>query len=344
MKRTISIISILSIIAIVVCSFCLCLAGCESTKQMNASVVAGDMLSIKQVTALEAITLEVSAPLYLAGGDSGSAYTSQTVTAVITPDSVQDKYVTWSVAWAEGASLASKSVTDYIVLEQDGTTTCRLKCYKSFRGSNIILTCRTRQDNKTCTATITFNGIPSSMSLGNSQGQGSYNLGSMTVPLLKTNSSYTVPISLDNIFHDVGTNYNNYTVTVSGVGTVTLGDYVITQRGQGWNSHDSTVELSSIANQLVTCSIVDGNKLKIVVNKSIYGYYERVTEGTSEGNGNTTHYYNKVYEVHTDSDGNEPYVVITVRHNTYGFTATYKCFIQETVESVSISGSTTITF
>ena len=342
MKKTFSIISILAVVAIVACSVCLCFVGCTATVEQAQPIDAIDMLTLEQTTETVSVSLVMTAPVYFAGG-SGDAYTSQTVIAVITPDSVQDKYVTWSIAWADGAALSSKNVSDYIVLEQDGTTTCTLKCYKAFRGSNIILTCRTRQDNKTCTATITFNGIPSSMSLGNSQGQGSYNLGSMTVPLLKTNSSYTVPINLDNIFHDVGS-YNNFSVTVSGVGTVTLGDYVITQRGQGWNSHDNTVALSDIADQLVTCSIVDGNKLKIVVNKSIYGYYERVTEGSSEGNGNTTHYYNKVYEVHKDSSGNEPYVVITVKHNTYGFTATYKCFIQETVESVAISGSTTIVF
>ncbi|MBQ4443528.1 MAG: hypothetical protein II896_02565 [Clostridia bacterium] len=343
MKRTISIISIVTILVIVACSVSLCFVGCESTKQMNESVAPGDMLTITQLTELEAVSLEVTAPIYLSGGDSGSGYTQQSVIAVITPDSVQDKYVTWSVAWASGAALSSKNVSDYIQIVQDGSTTCTLKCFKAFRGSNIILTCTTRQNNKTCTATITYNGVPSDMTLGSASGAATYNLGSMSVPSLYVGQTYSVPINMTNIFNDVGSDYNNFTITVTGVGTVTLGNYTKSGRGAGWSTHDNTVELSSIANQMVSCTTT-GATLKITVNKSIYGYFESSNTSHPEGLGETTTWTNKVYSVNTDADGNKPYVIITVKQTNYNFSATFKCFLEEQVASVAISGSNTITF
>ena len=48
------------------------------------------------------------------GSVTESAYVSQTVTATITPSTVVDKYVTWSVAWANDAPLKDKNISDYI--------------------------------------------------------------------------------------------------------------------------------------------------------------------------------------------------------------------------------------
>ena len=344
MKRTISIISILTILVIVSCATALCFVGCQTANQNKQSSVSGDMLSIQQTTEMATVSLEVSAPVYFSGGDGGSPYTEQTVKAIISPDTVQDQHVTWSLAWASGASLSSHPVENYIVLEQDGSTTCTLKCYQAFRGSNIILTCTTRQNNKTCTATITYNGVPSTIALGDASGAGSYNLGSMTVPSLYVGSTYNVPINLGNIFNDVGSDYNNYTVTVSGVGSVVLGKYVVSARGAGWNSADDhTVEVSTFASQMVSCTTT-GATLKITVNKSIYGYCESTTTSHPEGLGETTTYNNKVHSVNTDSNGNKPYIVITVKQNTSNITTTYKCFLEEAVTSVSIQGSSTIIF
>lgn len=339
MKTAMKLISVLSVVVIIACTCALCFVGCKSTNMEGTPTTGPSMLSLTQNDELQTVSLQISAPVYFAGG-VGQGYTEQTVTAVILPDTVQDKYVTWSLAWASGASLSSHDVSDYITLEQDGSTTCTLKCYQAFRGSDIILTCRTRQNNKTCTATITYNGIPTSMALGNSQGQGTYNVGTMNVALLYVNSSYTVPITMDNIFNDVGSVYENYYVTVAGVGTLTVGNYSRSPRGAGWGAtHD--IELNSIVSQLVTCTI-QGNKLKIAVNKSISGYCESYESHYVEGNGETSSYVNLVKEVKRDSSGNEPYVVITVHHYSFNLTATYKCFLQESVQSVSIADSTIV--
>ena len=147
---------------------------------------------------------------------------------------------------------------------------------------------------------------------------------------------------IENIFHSVGSNYNDFTVTVTGVGSVTCGSYSQSGRGAGWSSHSNIVDFNKIAKEFVTCS-TSGNMLSINVTKSLYDYYESKETKIVEGNGETTTYTNKLYSINTDSDGNKPYFLVTVKHKMLGFSAQYKFFIGEEVSKVTPS-KTTITF
>ena len=271
-------------------------------------------------------------------------YVSQTVTATITPSTVVDKYVTWSVAWANDAPLKDKNISDYIKVTDDsqGNLTATVNCYKSFKGSKAILTCTTRQGGKTGTVDIVYEGVPSSMSITSPMGVTKYNLGKDSVDLLYVGKSYSLNLAMDNIFHSVGSNFNDFTVTVTGVGSVTCGSYSQSGRGAGWSSHSNIVDFNKIAKEFVTCS-TSGNTLSINVTKSLYDYYESKETKIVEGNGETTTYTNKLYSINTDSDGNKPYFLVTVKHKTLGFSAQYKFFIGEEVSKVSPSKAT-ITF
>ena len=271
-------------------------------------------------------------------------YVSQTVTATITPSTVVDKYVTWSVAWANDAPLKDKNISDYIKVTDDsqGNLTATVNCYKSFKGSKAILTCTTRQGGKTGTVNIVYEGVPSSMSITAPTGVTKYNLGKDSVDLLYVGNSYSLNLAMDNIFHSVGSNYNDFTVTVTGVGSVTCGSYSQSGRGAGWSSHSNIVDFNKIAKEFVTCS-TSGNTLSINVTRSLYDYYESKETKIVEGNGETTTYTNKLYSINTDSDGNKPYFLVTVKHKTLGFSAQYKFFIGEEVSKVSPSKAT-ITF
>ena len=271
-------------------------------------------------------------------------YVSQTVTATITPSTVVDKYVTWSVAWANDAPLKDKNISDYIKVTDDsqGNLTATVNCYKSFKGSKAILTCTTRQGGKTGTVNIVYEGVPSSMSITAPTGVTKYNLGKDSVDLLYVGKSYSLNLAMDNIFHSVGSNFNDFTVTVTGVGSVTCGSYSQSGRGAGWSSHSNIVDFNKIAKEFVTCS-TSGNTLSINVTKSLYDYYESKETKIVEGNGETTTYTNKLYSINTDSDGNKPYFLVTVKHKTLGFSAQYKFFIGEEVSKVTPS-KTTITF
>ena len=169
-----------------------------------------------------------------------------------------------------------------------------------------------------------------------------YNLGKDSVDLLYVGNSYSLNLAMDNIFHSVGSNFNDFTVTVSGVGSVTCGSYSQSGRGAGWSSHSNIVDFNKIAKEFVTCS-TSGNTLSINVTKSLYDYYESKETKIVEGNGETTTYTNKLYSINTDSDGNKPYFLVTVKHKTLGFSAQYKFFIGEEVSKVTPS-KTTITF
>lgn len=271
-------------------------------------------------------------------------YVSQTVTATITPSTVVDKYVTWSVAWANDAPLKSSNISDYIKItdESQGNLTATVNCYKSFKGSKAILTCTTRQGGKTGTVDIVYEGVPSSMSITAPMGVTKYNLGKDSVDLLYVGKSYSLNLAMDNIFHSVGSNFNDFTVTVTGVGSVTCGSYSQSGRGAGWSSHSNVVDFNKIAKEFVTCS-TSGNTLSINVTKSLYDYYESKETKIVEGNGETTTYTNKLYSINADSDGNKPYFLVTVKHKTLGFSAQYKFFIGEEVSKVTPS-KTTITF
>lgn len=271
-------------------------------------------------------------------------YVSQTVTATITPTTVVDKYVTWSVAWANDAPLKDKNISDYIKVTDDsqGNLTATVNCYKSFKGSKAILTCTTRQGGKTGTVNIVYEGVPSSMVINAPSDVTKYNLGKDSVDLLYVGKSYSLNLAMDNIFHSVGSNFNDFTVTVTGVGSVTCGSYSQSGRGAGWSSHSNIVDFNKIAKEFVTCS-TSGNTLSINVTKSLYDYYESKETKIVEGNGETTTYTNKLYSINTDSDGNKPYFLVTVKHKTLGFSAQYKFFIGEEVSKVTPS-KTTITF
>ena len=289
-------------------------------------------------------TIFRAAPEVSKDDSSEQVYVSQTVTATITPSTVVDKYVTWSVAWATDAPLKDKNISDYIKVTDDsqGNLTATVNCYKSFKGSKAILTCTTRQGGKTGTVNIVYEGVPSSMSITAPTGVTKYNLGKDSVDLLYVGKSYSLNLAMDNIFHSVGSNFNDFTVTVTGVGSVTCGTYSQSGRGAGWSSHSNIVDFNKIAKEFVTCS-TSGNTLSINVTKSLYDYYESKETKIVEGNGETTTYTNKLYSINTDSDGNKPYFLVTVKHKTLGFSAQYKFFIGEEVSKVTPS-KTTITF
>lgn len=271
-------------------------------------------------------------------------YVSQTVTATITPSTVVDKYVTWSIAWASDAPLKSSNISDYIKItdESQGNLTATVNCYKAFKGSKAVLTCTTRQGNKTATIDVVYEGVPSSMKINSPSGVTKYNLGKNSVDLLYVGSTYSLNLAMDNIFHSVGSNFNDFTVTVTGVGSVTCGTYSQSKRGAGWSSHSNIVEFSKIAKEFVATS-TSGNTLSINVTKSLYDYYESSETKIVEGNGETTTYTNKLYSLNTDDNGNKPYFIVKVQHKTLGFSAEYKFFIGEEVSKVTASKAT-ITF
>ena len=315
----------------------------EVKREAKAETVAEN--SVGQVAATEISFYSGKARLLNSELRSGEPVcVSQTVTAIITPNTVSDKYVTWEIAWAPDAPLKDADISEYLEVteESQGNLTATVNCYKAFRGSKAILTCTTRQGNKQGTCEVVYEGVPSSMSINSPTNAETFNLGKDTVDLLLVGQAYSLNLSLDNEFHDAGNGFDDYVVTISGVGTVTCGFFSRSARGAGWGSHDNVVSFDSIANEFVNVS-VDNGTVSIDVTKSLYDYYESSSTHYVEGNGETTTYTNKLYSLNVDADGNLPYFIMTVRHRTLGYSAQYRFFITEEIESVRMNKQT-ITF
>lgn len=290
----------------------------------------------------DGIKLFMGTAVMVAATSESNAYVSRTVTAVISPSTVVDQYVSWTLSWKSGCALEGETLSDYICLtdESQGSLTATVNAYKAFRGSDVILTCMTRQEHRTAVCTVAFEGIPSSLSINPLMVLGgTYDLGTDTVDLLYAGKTYTYAISMDNIFHDVGIGYADFTVTVTGIGSFTSGTYTASTRGAGWQSDSlSEISLDSVKNDLISVSVT-GSTLSIEAKQSYMAYYSSSEEENVEGNGLTTYYYDKYKQSITDIDGNVPYFLVTVTHRTLYFSSTYKVFIGESVDSVSLSNS-----
>lgn len=99
-------------------------------------------------------------------------------------------------------------------------------------------------------------------------------------------------------------------------------------------SSDTQTE-QSIEGQLRVCNEYAKNNDILILRT----YIDRAMTGTNDNRPDT----NKLYSINTDSDGNKPYFLVTVKHKTLGFSAQYKFFIGEEVSKVSPSKAT-ITF
>lgn len=82
----------------------------------------------------------------------------------------------------------------------------------------------------------------------NTSGIGTQSRGKLTgVFQLKRGQTYTQAITLSNVFNDVGSEYGNYTVTLTGVGSFVKGTFRTTATQEFW-SEETTVTLDNSTN------------------------------------------------------------------------------------------------
>ena len=259
---------------------------------------------------------------------------SKTLTAEITPSTVSNKKVNWSVAWSSDAALKDKPISDYITVTPtaDGALTATVTCKKSFRGSVAVVTVTSRDSGVKGICLVKFAGVPSSLTV-NVSGIATQSRGSLTgVLALKMGQTYTQAISLSNAFNDVGSEYGTYSVTVTGVGSFKKGSYYANQSGTWWDNEE-TVTLESVKNDYIAVSISNG---KLVINAK--GRYESMA-GTVNGGSGGGVVHDKYKEDVKDSSGNLPYYKIVVKDSVSGLSKTINVYIVASVTSVSLSSS-----
>lgn len=261
-----------------------------------------------------------------------SGTVTKTLTATVLPEDAPNKTVDWSCLWADDAPLKNENISNYITVTptSDGATTATVTCKKSFRGSVAYVKVVTRVGGFFASCRVQYEGIPSSLVLdtgGLSKFDG-VNGFQYQIPL----TGAEIPITLDNVFHDVGENYmNNFTFTLSGVGKITVGNFF-----NGVLQGDlKEITLESIKNEILAVSISNG-KLIVSPKKLVEGYFSNVT-----GNSQGQIVYNKFDSYVANSAGSPqvvPYFKIVV--NCGNFFKDFLFRVVSSVTSVSLSDNT----
>ena len=260
---------------------------------------------------------------------------SKTLTATVLPADAPNKAVDWSIAWADGDSRASENISDYITVTpaSDGALTATVTCKKSFRGSVAYVKVVTREGKFEATSMITFDGIPSSLSVNKTGLSTGNDLFQYMVP---TNGA-SLSIDLTNVFGDVGESYyNNLTFTTSASGKITIQNYRSSAAGGAWIGTESQITLESIKDSIFSAKI-ENNKLVITPNKTVEGYYQSVQGGPS---GSMMYGKFKSYVANSaGSAGVTPYFTIVVKCGDLSTDFNFR--IISSVSSVSVTPSIT---
>ncbi len=243
-----------------------------------------------------------------------SGYVEETVTAIITPSTVANKAVDWSIVWADNAPLKSSAISDYLTVmpDSDGSLTAKVRCYKSFRGSSAILYVTTRIGEVKGSCSISFVGKPATGNLNLDNYDLTCTRGNLTdVIVLYVDSQYHFYFNFDNIFHDVGTGLvSGYQCSVEFIGDARYSHMTSSKlpinlfslKCLSYEVHDNSVTLKPISR------------------------YEDCKTASSE----------RWKEDYVDKDGNLPYIKVTISANEGQFSQTFNVYIDVPVDEVNV--------
>lgn len=206
------------------------------------------------------------------------ALDSRVVTATIFPAEATNKAVDWSVTWVtpNDGFAVGKTVTEYVNVfaDYDGSLTAVVECYQSFEDEVIHVVCTTRDGGFNAYASITFSGRPTEFSLDHNLNWIDATESVAGYYQVSTNSTYTIPISLDNAYSSVKSSYyDKVSCEVVGLGKIILQDFSNPQGGSpGYVNEMKTVELNSLVSNFISVSYDNGN-LIILTKKSVESYF-----------------------------------------------------------------------
>lgn len=234
---------------------------------------------------------------------------SKTLTATVLPADAPNKKVDWSVSWASDAPLKDKAIGDYLTVTpaSDGALTATVTCKKSFRGSVAYVKVVTREGKFEATSMITFDGIPSSLTVDTSS-LNKYTIQGLSNSYAIKVGSTALSIDLTNVFGDVGeTFYENLSVSVSAVGSIKVDGYTQGRGGSAWSNTEKNITIESIGADKFINATVSGKKLLIEGKKTVESYYESVN-----GNASGNVYTNKFKSLLAMQGGTYPHFNISV--------------------------------
>jgi hypothetical protein len=250
-----------------------------------------------------------------------------TISATVYPATATNKAVDWTCEWEDVSNTSNLSEYVTVVPDSDGSRTATVTCYQAFTG-NIVITVTTRESGYTATCIVKYVGMPQEMILSStiSPSLGFYSMGLNTV--------YEFTISLSNIFGTVGSQFNDFTCSTSGVGSIVVG-YLEHTKSTGtdtWiDSSNKTISINSIKDNFISASYSNG-KVSITLIKTIESYY---ASAQSVDGGRKTAYTDKFRSYVDDC-----YFKVTVTENNSGITKDINIRFNNTVvTSLELSDS-----
>lgn len=346
MKKSISIISIITIFAIVICSMALCFVGCNKTNT--------EQQAKSKVEPVFAVSVLQEAGIFLSSGEVAEAGEAsdgmtQTLTATVKPDDAPDKRVDWTVEWGAGASRGSENVSNYLTVtpNSDGSNVATVTCLQGFEGDGIIITVRTRVGNYSASCFVTYVGRPSSMTVNMSGYSTSTNNGwNKAIYALDSHNTYTFPIVMDNAIHQVGSNFHDYSISVTSYGSITA---TKTTGDPGSSTPTST---ETVTENYVTENIADWRVFLTVQGVQSSGNgkclaYISIEDGSLKVKlGDPTSAFSYSYGARTGwlkeefaayPNGKIPYFEITVTENNSGLSQKICILAKSSVSSVTLN-------
>lgn len=267
-------------------------------KTMSGDVLDFESVSMSSETAVpsseevHSVTVELSKPLFLAGGSGGNTV-SYTINATVLPATAKNKNVTWGAVWGDSSNTSAVSTYLTVTPAAAGSTTATVTCLKPFTG-NIIITCTTQESGFEAECVVTFKGIPSTISLSGDispDSNGKYNV----IP----GKTYNLQINLSNVFNQVGSEFSNYSYTLTGVGQFKVGyleHYTQTGRDLWIDNTYKTVNVDDLKDKFITVT-QNGKSLTVTTIKSFESYY--ASKSRMDG-GRTIGYSDHFYEFVSD--------------------------------------------
>lgn len=193
--------------------------GTESGNKESTSTGTASTSSKKNE--VQRVAMAFSAGVTVDATETEPAHVTKRLEAVVEPVTAPQE-VDYTVAWQEGASLASEDVSTYLKVEQDsdGSLGATVKCYKAFGSDTIVITCTTRSRQKQDVCLVTFEGLTKDITVTHSFEKTEDTRG--TFYYVPAGKSYKLDITISSIFGDDYTSNVNMATnfSVKGTGTV----------------------------------------------------------------------------------------------------------------------------
>ena len=288
-----------------------CLSGCGKISAATISVTQ-EQDQTEQAKPVKIAKLSMASTII--SSHAGSVNANQTVSkkiqAIIEPSTAKNASVDWSVEWGEKQKA---EVTDYLTVtpDADGSLSATVTCKQPFKGE-IVVVCVTRQGGYVATCTVTYAGQPTDITLAGeiSETDGAYRFG--------IGNTYEYAIEMSNPFGSVGEKFNDFAVSVTGVGQVVLGymEHFQAQNKDKWyDTSDETVEYDSLKDALISASFANGT-LTIKTLSAVEDFYR----GTGRMDGGRTIFYEGKFRSYVT----ECYFNVTLTEQNSGCSKTIK--------------------